>query len=177
MIAGPDLVTSAVQPHEFLDFLSGKLGRAFVTSEPDLTRRVAKADREPDPDGRFRVAEFLCRADTWQPTMRRLVSGSDAVLMDLRSFQPSNRGCVFEIGCLLATIPLARCTFVIDRTSDRAFLESTLDQIWQRLPAESPNGSAADPTARVVGPLITTARAVGSAAEPLGDSAGRRCQI
>jgi hypothetical protein len=148
MIAGPDLVTSAVEPHEFLGFLAGKLGRTFVGDDTDLARRVAAMDSRPDPDGRYRVAEFFCRADTWQPTMRRLVAESDAVVMDLRSFSPSNRGCVYELGRLLDAIDLGRVVFVIDKSTDRSFLEATLRQQWSSLAAESPNRSAAEATAR-----------------------------
>ncbi|HEY3165765.1 MAG TPA: hypothetical protein VGK57_00955, partial [Candidatus Binatia bacterium] len=32
MIAGPDLATSTIEPHEFLDFVSGKLDRRFIDS-------------------------------------------------------------------------------------------------------------------------------------------------
>ena len=91
MIAGPDLVTTTVEPHEFLEFLSGRLGRQFVAGTPDLERRIAATDTAADPDGRYRVNEFFCRTDTWQMTMQRLAGASDAVLMDLRSFSPSNQ--------------------------------------------------------------------------------------
>jgi hypothetical protein len=148
MIAGPDLVTSAVEPHEFLAFLSGKLGRTFVADDADLSRRAAAIDSQPDPDGRYRIAEFFCRADTWQPTMRRLVAESDAVLMDLRSFSASNQGCVFELGRLLDAIDLSRVVFVVDKTTDRSFLQETLQQQWSNLAAKSPNRSAAEPAAR-----------------------------
>jgi hypothetical protein len=30
MIAGPDLATTTVEPHEFLDFLRGRLARRFI---------------------------------------------------------------------------------------------------------------------------------------------------
>jgi hypothetical protein len=148
MIAGPDLVTSAVEPHEFLGFLSGKLGRTFVGDDADLGRRVGAMDLGPDPDGRYRVAEFFCRADTWQPTMRRLVADSDAVLMDLRSFSASNQGCVYELGRLLDEIDLGRIVFVTDKTTDHSFLEATLQQQWSSVAAESPNRFAGDPAAR-----------------------------
>ncbi len=163
MIAGPDLVTSAVEPHEFLGFLSGKLGRTFVGDGTDLDRRVAAMDSQPDPDGRYRVAEFFCRADTWQPTMRRLVVGSDAVVMDLRSFSASNHGCVYELGRLLDTIDLGRVVFVTDKTTDRGFLEATLQQQWSILAAESPNRSAGEPAARFFeahGPTAAETRAL-----------------
>jgi hypothetical protein len=105
-------------------------------------------DLGPDPDGRYRVAEFFCRADTWQPTMRRLVADSDAVLMDLRSFSASNQGCVYELGRLLDEIDLGRIVFVTDKTTDHSFLEATLQQQWSSVAAESPNRFAGDPAAR-----------------------------
>jgi hypothetical protein len=148
MIAGPDLVTSAVEPHEFLGFLSGKLARTFVGDDTDLGRRVGAMDSRPDPDARYRVAEFFCRADTWQPTMRRLVAECDAVLMDLRSFSASNQGCVYELGRLLDAIELGRVVFVIDKSTDRSFLEATLRQQWSSLAAESPNRSSGEAAAR-----------------------------
>ena len=43
MIAGPDLVTTTVEPHEFLEFVSGRLGRQFVGGTPDL--RLGKTNR------------------------------------------------------------------------------------------------------------------------------------
>jgi hypothetical protein len=163
MIAGPDLVTSAVEPHEFLGFLSGKLGRTFVSDDADLSRRVAAMDLRCDPDRRYRVAEFFCRADTWQSTMRRLVTNSDAVLMDLRSFSPSNRGCVYELGRLLDTTDLSRVVFVTDETTDRGFLEATLQKQWSILAAESPNRPANEPAARffeACGPSAKETRAL-----------------
>jgi len=163
MIAGPDLVTSAVEPDEFLGFLSGDLGRTFVAGEANLAARIAVMDRKPDPDGRFRVAEFFCRADTWQATMQRLVAESDAVLMDLRSFSASNQGCIFELGRLLDAIDLRRVVFVIDRSTDRAFLETTLSQLWSRLAERSPNRHAMSPAARVFevsGPTAAETRAL-----------------
>ena len=164
MIAGPDLVTSAIAPHEFLGFLSGRLGRSFIQDDGDLDRRVAAIDSNPDPDGRYRVAEFFCHDDTWQPTLRRLVAMSDAVLMDLRSFSASNQGCVFELGRLLDAMDLRRVVFVIDETTDRAFLEATLQKLWSDLARDSPNRSATEPAARLLevsGPTAAETHALG----------------
>jgi len=149
MIAGPDLVTTTVEPHEFLEFISGQLGRQFVTGETDLVRRIAAMDKAPDPDGRYRINECFCRADTWQMTMQRLAASSDAVLMDLRSFAPANQGCVYELGQLLDGVDLQRIVFLVDETTDRRFLESTLAHLWVQLSADSPNSDAAAPAARL----------------------------
>jgi hypothetical protein len=157
MIAGPDLVTSTVEPHEFLEFASGELAGRFVTGRPDLERRIAAIDRARDPDGRYRVNEFFCHADTWQMTMHRLVEESDVVLMDLRSFSPANRGCMYELGELLEAIELARVVFVVDRTTDRGFLETTLRVLWSAVGPDSPNRRAGAPTARLLAVERSTA--------------------
>jgi hypothetical protein len=108
-------------------------------------------DRAADPDGRYRIDEFFCRSDTWQMTMQRLAAESDAVLMDLRSFSPSNQGCVFELGRLLDGVDLARVVFLVDNTTDRTFLEATLERLWSELGVDSPNRHPAAPAARLFG--------------------------
>jgi hypothetical protein len=138
-IAGPDLVTTTVEPHEFLDFLSGKLARRFIDGPKTLELRISEADLEPDPDGRFRVNDFFCHDDTWRMVLSRLVGESDAVLMDLRGFSPQNAGCVFEINELINVVPLGRVVFVIDDTTDEPFLHQTARQSWERMRPASPN--------------------------------------
>ena len=149
MIAGPDLVTTTVEPHEFLEFVSGRLGRQFVSGTADLDRRIAAMDTAADPDGRYRINEFFCRANTWQMTMQRVAAASDAVLMDLRSFSPSNQGCLYELGQLLDGVELRRVVFLVDETTDRTFLEAALMRLWGQLSADSPNRHATAPAARL----------------------------
>jgi hypothetical protein len=139
LIAGPDLVTTTVEPHEFLDFVAGKLSRRFVSDAADLDRRLAELDTTADRDGRFRTNEFFCHADTWQGTMRRLSRRCDAVLMDLRGFAPGNAGCLYEIGQLLDAVPLDRVVFLIDATTDEPFLRASLVRLWGRVAVDSPN--------------------------------------
>ena len=150
LIAGPDLVTATVEPHEFLDFVAGGLARRFVSGAADLDRRLAQLDTRPDPDGRHRVNEFFCRADTWQMTMTRLAALSDAVLMDLRGFAPTNQGCRFELGRLLQAVPLERVLLLMDESSDLPFLERSLHELWQQVDAGSPNRAAPAPEVRLL---------------------------
>ncbi len=148
LIAGPDLATATVEPHEFLDFVGGRLSRRFVQGEADLEQRLTQLDTRPDPDGRYRVNEFFCRADTWQITMQRLANRSDAVLMDMRSFSNSNQGCIYELSQLINIIPLNRLTLVIDDSTDQTFLEATLQDLWQYLEPSSPNFGLSKPEIR-----------------------------
>jgi hypothetical protein len=51
LIAGPDLATAIVEPHEFLEFLRRKLSRRFLDSEHVLRRQLEVLDTAPDADG------------------------------------------------------------------------------------------------------------------------------
>ncbi len=150
MIAGPDLATTAVEPHEFLDFVGGRLSRAFVHDEADLARRHAARALGPDPDGRHRVNEFFCHDDTWRPTMLCLARAADAVLMDLRGFSPQNEGCRYELQQLLDHVALERVVVLVGRDTERGFLDSTLAALWQSSRADSPNRDNPGPLLRMV---------------------------
>jgi hypothetical protein len=139
MITGPDVALSTVQPHQFLDFLSGKLGRHFVRDQVSLERSLAERDRARDPDGRFRINNFFCHADSWQPALPRLVEEGEAVLMDLRSFSAMHAGCIHELQQLVQNVPLDRCLLVVDDSTDGPFLKRTLKEAWEELSPASPN--------------------------------------
>ncbi|QTF94205.1 hypothetical protein [Halomonas sp. BM-2019] len=135
LIAGPDLATANLEPHEFLEFLGGRLERGFIKDAGDLEQRLREMDLAPDPDGRFRINEFFCHDDTWRLALKRLAAESDGVLMDLRGFSPANRGCLYELRQLLELVPLPSIILTVDGSTDEAFLTATLDAIWSSLPA------------------------------------------
>ncbi|HEY8186136.1 MAG TPA: hypothetical protein VIF64_08710 [Pyrinomonadaceae bacterium] len=139
LIAGPDLATDTVEPHEFLDFLSGKLARRFIDGPQTLQRRFSEIDTKPDQDGRFRVNDFFCHDDTWRIVLSQLVKESDAILMDLRGFTSQNRGCIFEVNELINVAPMGRVIFIIDDTTDEHFLLENVRQSWERMQPVSPN--------------------------------------
>jgi hypothetical protein len=139
MIAGPDLATSTIEPHEFLDFVSGKLDRRFIDTGRTLDLRIDQMDLAPDGEGQFRVTEFFCHDDTWRITLARLADESDAVLMDLRGFSQINAGCVFEINELFNLVQLQRVVFAVDDTTDQEFMRETMRQAWRHIKDRSPN--------------------------------------
>jgi hypothetical protein len=139
MITGPDVALSTVQPHQFLDFLSRKLDRHFVRDQASLARSLAERDRVRDPDGRFRINNFFCHADSWQAAVPHLVENGEAVLMDLRSFSATNAGCIHELHYLVQNVPFGRWLLVVDQTTDEAFLKNTLTATWDALTPASPN--------------------------------------
>jgi hypothetical protein len=138
-IAGPDLATTTVEPHEFLEFIGGKLARRFIDNAQLFELRLSEMDLKPDPDGRFRVNDFFCRDDTWRMVLSRLITECDAVLMDIRGFSAQNSGCIFEINELINIVPLGRVVFVIDHTTDETFLRQVIQQSWTQMSPTSPN--------------------------------------
>lgn len=149
MIAGPDLATTTIEPHEFLQFLTGKLARRFIDSHAILKQRLSEMDLKPDRDWRFRVNDFFCFADTWKMVLDRLVLESDGVLMDLRSFSRKRAGCIFEITELISSVSLDRAVFIVDTTTDEPFLRQTIQQAWNDLRPNSPNYSSPNPSLRL----------------------------
>ena len=139
LITGPDLSRSTVQPQQFLDFLSGRLRRHFVSDHASLQRSLAERDRGVDPDGRFRVNGFFCHADSWQAVLPRLVDGGDIVLMDLRSFSPSNAGCTYELAFLVSHVPFRRCLLISDPTTDERLVDEVLANSLHSCLPTSPN--------------------------------------
>ncbi len=139
MIAGPDLATTTIEPHEFLAFIGGKLSRSFIDSYKTFENRLSEVDLKPDPDGRFRVNEFFCFDDTWKMVLEGFVSNSDVVLMDLRGFSQNNDGCKHEIREIINLKPVSKILFIIDDTTDNDFLEKLIKEYWNHMRNDSPN--------------------------------------
>lgn len=141
MIAGPDLVTSTIEPHELLDYLSGRLARLFINNQQAIDRQMQQLDLMPDFDGRYRVNEFFCYGSIWVSVLKRLVSSTDVVLMDLRQFSKDNAGCVTELHALIDLMPLQRVVLLIDGHTDKSYLQQTLATAWEAMDETSPNQS------------------------------------
>ncbi|MGH8476757.1 MAG: hypothetical protein ACRER2_13475 [Methylococcales bacterium] len=139
LIAGQDLAFSTVAPHQFLAFVTGKLNQLFIRGETSVDRSIGELDNGRDADGRFRINELFCYADTWKCVLTRLIKTTDVVLMDLRSFKRKNAGCVFEIRELMNLMPLNRVVFVVDKTTDRDFLKEIWQEVCHELRPDSPN--------------------------------------
>jgi hypothetical protein len=136
MIAAPDLATRTIDPDDTLAVLAGDLRSRFVQGPRDLRIRLEQVDEACDPDGRFRVTKFFCHDNTWMPALAELLARSDVVLMDLRSFSESNRGCIVELTQLALQKRLGRTLFVVDGTTDLSLLEATVHR-------ETPESAAA----------------------------------
>lgn len=147
MIAAPDVVAGTVDPGDVLRFAAGNIDASFVTSQEDLTRRLATMDVEPDRDGRFRINEFCCHDDTWQATVVALIERADAVVMDLRGFSAARHGCEFELKELAARLGPGRGVLIVDASTDRSLLARLVPPGHAALPmleVQRGNGGQAD---------------------------------
>jgi hypothetical protein len=150
LITGTDLATELLEPHEFLDYLRGRLRRHFVRGPADLARRVDELDLRPDLDGRHRVNEMLCHDDTWRLALAALVHEVDAVLIDLRGLTPQRTGVVYEIERLVAEVPLDRVVALTDATTDGHVLRWALDRAGAQAPDDAPVRDDPAPALRTV---------------------------
>jgi hypothetical protein len=150
LITGTDLATELLEPHEFLDYLRGRLRRYFVRDPADLARRLEELDLRPDLDGRYRVNEMLCHDDTWRPALSALVHEVDAVLIDLRGLTPRRTGVVYEIERLVAEVPLSRVVALTDATTDQHVLRWALDRAAAQAPENAPVRADRAPALRTV---------------------------
>jgi hypothetical protein len=144
MIGGPDLAGRTLDPGDVVGFVGGRLRDQFVSSPAHLQQRLGALDEARDPDGRFRVNEFLCHDDTWQCTLETLLLRSEAVLMDLRGFTHARSGCLYELGKLAEHRRLERTLFVVDGTTDVELLRATLTR------AAAAGGAQASPAVHTV---------------------------
>jgi hypothetical protein len=86
--------------------------------------------------------------------------------MSLSGFCRENQGCATEIRRLVHELPLERCVFLVDETTDRSLVEASMRQAWATRPQTSPNAGAAAPLVHL---LELTAEGAGQHAEGEAD--------
>jgi len=144
LIAGPDIVHSTIEPHEFMDFLTGRLSRQFLPDSKAVAQRIQSLDTEPSRDGYYSVNDLFCHDNTWRLALEQLAHHSDQILMDLRSFSEHRKGCIHEINALFKLVPVEQFRFVIDPTTDLPFLKAVIADACQQIPVGSPNDRVGD---------------------------------
>jgi hypothetical protein len=127
LVGGPDLAPTIIEPDEFYAYLSGKLSEKFVKDSGDIERALDRSSESLNPDGTWRVLDFFCHADTWQPTVARAARSATVVFMDVRGFDQSNRGCILELQYLASAVSFERIVLLADQRTDFDCLQATLD--------------------------------------------------
>jgi hypothetical protein len=126
VIAAGDIAAATLEPHEFIDYLRGRLDTRFIRDVGSLESRLATLDLAPDSDGRYRINDLFCKDDIWREALQGLVAESAAILIDLRQFGPSNAGVAYEIEQLVILSRLNRLVAVVDETTSLELLQETV---------------------------------------------------
>lgn len=126
LLAGPDLATTTIEPHEVLDYLGRRLEQRFIKDPEGLATRLQERDFSRDPDGRYRVNEFFCSEDTWRETFLALSRDTDVAVMDLRGFSQRNAGSAYELQQLVAVVPHDRIVLLVDESTIEPDLKAIL---------------------------------------------------
>lgn len=141
LIGAPDLAGSTIDPEKFSAVLVGQLRQRFVLQPTEVSTRIAAIDERCDLDGRWRVTEMFCGDTTWRPMVTAMMARCDLVAMDLRDFNHANQGCLFELQALVDLVPAQRVVLLVDNSTERDFLATTLADCSAKTSAGSPNAA------------------------------------
>lgn len=141
--------TTGHKLRDLVNFAAGRLDRSIVEDDAELTAALADFRERPDKRLRFPVNSVQCSNRVWKDAVDRLLDRSDAVVMDLASLGPQNKGVAYEVGRLFARIALARIVLLIDDSTDREVLRELVANAWAAIPSDSPNAHASEPSLRV----------------------------
>jgi hypothetical protein len=124
--------------------------RRFIRNGVTLRKQIAKTmGRKKSWDGTYRLHPFYCYDDLWRPAVQDMMRDAEAVLMDFRGFDPSKKGCQFEITKVLDTVAIERVVLLIDEETDQETMFQLFRDGWSRLEVDSPNCDTSDPTLKV----------------------------
>jgi hypothetical protein len=144
LVGGTDLSLRTLSVRMLEAFLRRRVETGFLRTPTEVTRRLAHLDERMEGDARYPVNELYCAADIWPAVVSRLAPASDVVLMDLRGFTRTNRGCELELTEVIWSVPLARVLLLTDERTDELDLEQVVKFAWAELPERSPNASGLD---------------------------------
>lgn len=128
LIGAPDFVGRTIDPAGAVRFLLRlRFGDEFIEDERQLNRRLIGMDILPDPDGRYRVNELLCRNNTWQDAVQLLLASSEAILVDLREYSAARSGTTAELKMLRAHGALGRTVLLVGPATPMQDVARALD--------------------------------------------------
>jgi hypothetical protein len=150
LVVGSDLAIRTLSPLVFEEFLLGRVHRQFLKNSADVLLRLPNLPNDVALDGRYPLNEIHSLPSVWQQVVSELAAATDVVMMDLRGFQATNRGAVFELSLIVSRVPLSHVVLLTDRTTDERLLTDVVQRSWSQVPEESPNFALVEPTIAVV---------------------------
>ena len=125
-IGGPDLAKLNLDLREVLKLFGSRLPELLHSSGLSDAELASGLDLAMDREGRFRVNEVFCFDSSWKTMAERLMHISDAILLDLRGFNPKREGTTHEVLRLAAIGALDRVVVVYDGYTDWEHYEATV---------------------------------------------------
>lgn len=124
-----------------------KIRRDIIDTNANLDKRLQKLQSNPiNFDFSFKEVPLLCYNNTWKMTVDRLSKFADIILMDLRGFSKTNKGCEYEVNFLFDYVSIDKIVFITDSESI-IIIEQLLIEQWKMLLETSPNLKINEPKA------------------------------
>jgi hypothetical protein len=137
-------------PSEIGRALTGRAKSVLCATVTDVDARMTKFERAGlNRYGIYDQQMLLCADTSWQHALKIWLQWPTLIMMSLAGLSATNAGCAIEIRRLIHEIPIARCVFLIDGTTNRSFLEATMQDAWMSRPESSPN-AAAEPVVQLL---------------------------
>lgn len=122
-----------------------KIKQNFMVGQTDLDKRLKKLERSPtDLGGVFKESPVMCYENNWKIAVDGLINSADVILMDLRGFSETNKGCAYEVNVLFDSVPANRIVF-LGYADSTDLIRTVIMEQWAELSETSPNLNIKDP--------------------------------
>jgi len=116
-----------------------QLNQSFIGNQNDLDRYILQIKKRPvNILATFRGHPVRCFDNTWSYVVSEFVQIADVILMDLRGYSESNKGCQKEVNHLLNLVPISKVTFLVGE-GDLSKVKNLIDESCQNMSVTSPN--------------------------------------
>ena len=126
IIAAVDVATRTLRPDMLAAYVLRRTGEQFLVSEAAAEKWLKEQRDTIEGDARYPENPAFCSDDAWQRAFLPLARGADVVLMDVRGFDMTHAGCVFELKTLRDEKRLPRVVFLANESTDRKAIAGLL---------------------------------------------------
>jgi hypothetical protein len=122
-----------------------RMKQNFMSNATALDKKLKKLELAPTKfDNTFKEQPVMCYDNTWKQAVDGLVDSADVILMDLRGFSETNKGCAYEINVLFDSVLANRVVFMGYKDAV-GLIRNVIEEQWQELSDKSPNLNFQDP--------------------------------